>query len=164
MKTTAVLFDWRGTLVVHPDTTSWVGDALRRLGREEAADIVADVAARIEQANGPEDRMDAPGLDTDAARHRTAFMDVFSDAGIDVALAEALYASESDPARNHFAADAVRTVLELKAAGLAVGIVSDIHFDIRPAFAAGLPGQSIPTLSPTRSEPRSRTGSSMTVL
>lgn len=84
--------------------------------------------------------MDAPGLDADAARHRAAFMAVFSHVGIDDDLAEALYASESDPMRNQFATDAA-TIRELKSAGVSVGIISDIHFDIRPAFAAvGLGG------------------------
>lgn len=147
MEITAVLFDWRGTLVVHPDVASWVGDALRRVGRDDGADGVAEIAARIEQANGSADRMDAPGLDADAARHRAAFMGVFADAGLDTELAEALYASESDPARNVFAADAVRTVRALKAGGLAVGVVSDIHFDIRPAFAAVGLGRSIDSYS-----------------
>ena len=80
--------------------------------------------------------MDAPGLDADADLHRATFMDVFSDASIDDALAEALYASELDPARNPFGRDAAPTIRALRRAGILVGVVSDIHFDIRPAFAS----------------------------
>jgi HAD superfamily hydrolase (TIGR01549 family) len=50
-----------------------------------------------------------------------------------------LYAEESDPANNAFAADAQRTLHALRSGGIRIAIVSDIHFDLRPAFtAAGL--------------------------
>jgi len=51
-------------------------------------------------------------------------------------LAGALYAVESDAGYNSFAADAAATVRVLAGRGLRVAVCSDIHFDVRPAFAA----------------------------
>lgn len=132
----AVLFDWRGTLVVPPTIEHWVTDGLRRLGRSAAPNEIAVMTERIIASSGQEDRLDAAGLDTDSRLHRTAFMGVFADAGIEGPLAEAMYASESDYGQNPFASDAAPTILALRHAGILVGIVSDIHFDVRPAFAA----------------------------
>lgn len=134
-----ILFDWRGTLVVPPTLEEWVSDGLHRVGRVREERDVQELAARITASNGIDDRMDAPGIDADASLHRRIFMDVLSDAGIDAPLADALYASESDYTRNPFATDAASTIRVLKESGLRIGVVSDIHFDIRPAFAdAGL--------------------------
>ena len=61
--------------------------------------------------------------------------------GLDADLVEALYAAESDPLLNRFAEDAPSTLRALAGAGLRVAVVSDIHVDIRSAFAeAGLAG------------------------
>ncbi|MHA6667754.1 HAD family hydrolase [Homoserinimonas sp. A447] len=136
MHVNAVLFDWRGTLVVAPTLELWAADALERAHRDASRHPVDDLVARISESNGPHDRMDAPGLDSDRDLHRVAFMGVFADAGVDDELAEALYESELDHAVNPFAIDAAHTIFALKSAGLQVGIVSDIHFDLRPAFAA----------------------------
>jgi FMN phosphatase YigB (HAD superfamily) len=62
-------------------------------------------------------------------------MRVFGDAQIAEDVAEAMYASESDFRRNPFAEDAKPALQQLHTAGIAVAILSDIHFDIRPAFA-----------------------------
>ncbi|MFE6736985.1 HAD family hydrolase [Microbacterium sp. NPDC057650] len=129
---TAVLFDWRGTLVATQSTREWVTDGLLRADR--TADIDA-IIARIDEADGPEHRLDTPGMDADRDLHEHIFFEVMADAGIDPALAAALYASESDPARNPWAADAAPTITALKARGVLIGVVSDIHFDIRQAFA-----------------------------
>ncbi|MBD3940427.1 HAD family hydrolase [Microbacterium sp. NEAU-LLC] len=130
----AVLFDWRGTLVVPPTMDQWAGDGLRRASRPRSERDVRELVARILEANGTEDRFDTPGIDADAALHRRIYLEVLADAGIDAVLSEALYASESDPAFNPFASDAADTIRALVASGVRVGVVSDIHFDIRPAF------------------------------
>ncbi|GAA2790200.1 hypothetical protein GCM10010441_14210 [Kitasatospora paracochleata] len=58
---------------------------------------------------------------------------------MDSVLADAMYETLSDAADNLFAADVAPTLMALKAAGLKVAVVSDIHVDIRPAFLkAGL--------------------------
>jgi len=139
--TRAVLFDWRGTLVTTLGERDWVEQALLALGRERSRAFVDGIVAAIERANGAGDRLDGPGVDSDAALHRRTYLDVFADAGLDAELAEALYAVESDPGRNHFAVDVFDTVQALRARGIRIAVVSDIHVDLRPSFAAaGLGG------------------------
>jgi HAD superfamily hydrolase (TIGR01549 family) len=131
----AVLFDWRGTLVTTLDEEAWATEALRRLGRDDDPALLAGGLATIAG------RLDAPGVDTDAAGHRRTYVEALTDLGIDEDLLDALYAVESDLTLNVFADDAESTLRELCAAGLRLGVVSDIHLDIRPAFvAAGLDG------------------------
>lgn len=132
----AVLFDWRGTLVVPPTFQDWIRDGLSRCRREMDADLVDELTARIVESNGPADRLDTPGMDTDPALHRSISPGVLTDAGIDDQLAEAIYASESDWRQNPWATDAAATLRELAEADVLIGIVSDIHFDIRPSFSA----------------------------
>lgn len=139
--TEAVLLDWRGTLVLTPSVDQWVGDALRALGRDAAPGTVADVVSAIARADGPEHRLDGPGVDSDAALHRATFREVFADAGLDRELAESLYALEADPRRNLFADDVHETLVGLRERRVRVAVVSDIHVDLRPAFDdAGLGG------------------------
>jgi FMN phosphatase YigB (HAD superfamily) len=131
----AVLFDWRGTLATTLSEEAWAAEALRRLGRDDDVAPLADALAEIAG------RLDAPGVDTNAARHRRTYLDALADGGIDDELAESLYAVESDTSLNVFADDAAATLRELCAGGLRLAVVSDIHVDIRPAFAAaGLDG------------------------
>lgn len=130
----AVIFDWRGTLVLTPTFRGWVTEALRRLGRDTST--AADVIAAIDVA-----RLDAPGVDADATLHRETYYGAFADAGLDDDLADALYEVESDPAFTPFAVDAAATLHTLHANGVRIGVLSDIHFDVRPAFD-GLPVDS----------------------
>jgi FMN phosphatase YigB (HAD superfamily) len=135
----AVIFDRRGTLVSGLSERRWVHKALALLEREADPEAVVAVLAAIVEADGPEHRLDAPGMDTDAALHRRTFFGVLEDAGLDRPLVEALYAVESDPRNNPFAEDVAATLEALHAADLRLAVLSDIHFDLRPAFhAAGL--------------------------
>lgn len=139
--TSAVIFDWRGTMVTTPTESEWVEQALLAIGRDASRASVQGVVSAITEANGEEDRLDGPGVDSDAALHRTTYMEVFADAGLDRALAESLYAVESDPTHNRFALDVPETLEALRDRGVRVAVVSDVHFDLRPAFdTAGLGG------------------------
>ena len=132
-----VLFDWRGTLVVSPTSEEWAAEALRRLGRPADEREVGELAGRLAQV---EDELDGPGVDSDPDLHRRTYRRVLAALGLDEELVTALYEVESDPACNVFAEDAARTVNGLRDAGLRIAVVSDIHVDIRPAFAAaGIP-------------------------
>lgn len=141
MDFTSVIFDWRGTLAYTQGDQEWVADAFQRAGVVPSRQEIDAVVDAITKADGPEGRLDAPGLDADAGLHHSVFMQVFEDAGIASCLAEALYASDSDFDRNPFATDVAETLRDLSSAGVRVAILSDIHFDIRPAFAnAGIAG------------------------
>ena len=124
----AVLFDWRGTLVTTPTYAEWVGEAMRRIGRPAQDDAVEKLAAFIADA---EARLDGPGVDCDADLHRRTYLTTFAELGIEPGLAEALYAVESDPSVNVFAADAAGSLGRLHRAGLRIAVISDIHIDIR---------------------------------
>ncbi|MDP9459751.1 MAG: hypothetical protein M3Q22_05665 [Actinomycetota bacterium] len=131
-----VLFDWRGTLVVAPTVEEWATEALRRLGRSAGAEAVDKIAPLLAQVA---DDLDAPGLDADATLHLSTYQRVLAGLGFEPEIVMALYEVESDPACNPFAGDAPATLMALAGAGLRIGVVSDIHVDIRPAFAsAGL--------------------------
>lgn len=135
----AVVFDWRGTLVTGLGGKDWVAEALRRLGRNTDPDLVDEVWRTIAAAAGDPDRLDVLGVDSDRERHRTVFYDVFADAGLDARLADALYAVESDPSLNRFAVDVGPTLRAIAGKERKIGVLSDLHFDLRPAFrAAGL--------------------------
>lgn len=132
----AVIFDWRGTLVTTLSDQEWVREALLLVGRDSDPDGVNRVLTSIRTASGDDDRLEGPGVDSDADYHRRTYLEVFHDAGCDDDLARALYAVESDAHHNPFATDAVSTVLELRRRGVQVAVLSDIHFDVRPAFTA----------------------------
>lgn len=135
------MFDWRGTLVTTLTELEWVQQALSAVGRDPASTDVDGIVAALGSATGAEDRLDGPGVDSDAALHRRTYMSVFADAGVDRELAEALYAAESDPRHNAFALDAAETLVALRDRGSRIAVVSDVHFDLRPAFdGAGLAG------------------------
>jgi phosphoglycolate phosphatase-like HAD superfamily hydrolase len=129
-----VLFDWRGTLVTVLDPRDWVREALRRLGRAADDDATAVLREAIRSAAGHPDRLASPDCDTSMATHRRTYYGVFADAGLDGDLADALYAVESDPSYNEFALDVAPAIRRLAAAGVKVGVVSDIHFDLRPSL------------------------------
>lgn len=133
----AVVFDWRGTLVTTLDTEHWIVAALELLGRNRDAAAVARVLTAISRADGDPSRLEADGVDCDARRHRATYFAVFSDAGLDADLSDALYAVESDPTHNQFADDVGQTLQWVTTHGCKVAILSDIHFDLRPVFAAG---------------------------
>jgi HAD superfamily hydrolase (TIGR01549 family) len=135
-----VIFDWRGTLVATPTDLEWCRLALARVGRPADGDSAQRLLRQIEDAPAAE-RLYADGVDANASVHRETYFSVFADAGLDSEVAEALYTLESDASLNPFAEDAAETLANIKGAGVRIGVLSDIHFDIRPAFAtAGLDG------------------------
>ena len=114
-----------------------MAEALRRLGRPADPRAVGAIASRLARV---EDELDAPGTDTDAGRHRRTYLRVLRGLGLDEDLVTSPYAVESDPSCNVFAEDAAETLAVLEGAGVRIAVVSDIHVDIRRAFAAaGLP-------------------------
>jgi FMN phosphatase YigB (HAD superfamily) len=128
-----VLLDWRGTLVVAPTYPWLVGTALERVGRPSDPEAVEEVLARLRSADAGE--VESSGIDTDADLHRAAHLRWFGAAGLDPELTEALYATESDVTLNPFAEDVADLLEGLRRADVRVGVVSDIHVDLRPVFA-----------------------------
>ena len=131
----AVLLDWRGTLAVTMTDIQWVEQAFRRLGRVAVAAEIQQVAnALLDAERIPKLAPAWERVDCDAAFHRQTYHRLFTAAGLDPGLAAALYDAESDPAHNPFAHDVAPTMEALKQRGMKVGVISDIHFDLRPVF------------------------------
>ncbi|HZL05897.1 MAG TPA: HAD family hydrolase [Coriobacteriia bacterium] len=129
----AVLLDWRGTLVVAP-TYRWLAEtALMRVGRDATPAAVERVLGLLRDADST--RVDSSEIDTDVVKHRAAYVEWFASAGVDDELADAMYVAESDPKLSGFAADVGDLLHTLTSAGVRVGVVSDIHVDLRPTFA-----------------------------
>ncbi|WP_157573730.1 HAD family hydrolase [Nocardia jejuensis] len=129
----AVVFDWRGTLVTELDSRGWVREALR-LARRECDGPAVDAVLRAIHTPELLSRLQAPDGNTSAARHRSTYFGVFRDAGLDDELAHALWDVDSDMSHNRFAADAADVVSVLRERECAIGVLSNIHFDIRPSF------------------------------
>ncbi|GIG92541.1 HAD family hydrolase [Plantactinospora endophytica] len=133
----AVLLDWRGTLVFTPPLSVWVERSLRRAGLDAGpAEVRRIEAALLAAFRQPEVARADAEADRSVARHRASYDLLFAAAGITDPLAEALYQVESDPTENPFAPDVPATLAALHGAGIRVGVLSDIHFDLRPVFAA----------------------------
>jgi FMN phosphatase YigB (HAD superfamily) len=127
-----VLLDWRGTLVTAPPPRMWVRTALQRTAGDAGPDAVDAVLALLKSAD--RSTVDSGAIDTDIALHRAAYFSWFAAAGLDTRLSDSLYAVECDASMNPFADDVELLLTTLHDAGIRIGIVSDIHFDLRPSF------------------------------
>ncbi|MEY9850286.1 HAD family hydrolase [Streptacidiphilus sp. MAP5-3] len=139
----AVLLDWVGTLIVpkwgasrgYPAGGPWIERSLRQVGRAASAAEVARISAALSEAGNCADVTAGwAGADLAAAAHLAGYLRWVTTAGVDPVLADAMYATLSDVADNQFAVDVEPTLAALKASGVKVAIVSDIHVDIRPCF------------------------------
>ena len=129
-------FDWRGTLVADPPDEWWVGIAVDRLGRNRAeVPGLVDALDAAVRAPGCGRRSERPRHVGDA-RHREATMMWFRNAGLDDELATTLYNLDFEPANHPFFPDVAHALRALHERDVAVGLVSDIHFDLRSEFAA----------------------------
>lgn len=131
----ALLVDWRGTLAVPLTDEQWIGTALEQLGRPAGPSDIDVISARLGAVDAAQ-RFLEPGMDADPERHRRVFQDVLSDAGLDEELSTVLYEVESDPSNDLFADDTLPFLARTRASGIRIAVVSDIHVDIRPSFAA----------------------------
>lgn len=129
-----MLLDWRGTLVVAPTNESLVQAALVDLGRNADPAAIEVVLDQLDSADASE--VESSAIDTDADVHRRAYAAWFHAAGLDEDLAAALYAAECNVAANSFARDVGPLLVALHATGVRIGVLSDIHVDLRPVFAA----------------------------
>jgi HAD superfamily hydrolase (TIGR01509 family) len=133
----AVLFDWRGTLVDDPPDEWWVRTALARVGRDTGAD---EVAALCSALRGAAEQLDVRNgeatCDCSYEGHREWSLAWFRLAGLDDDLALGLYALDLESASHPFYPDVPFVLRALRERGCKVAVVSNIHFDVRPEFAA----------------------------
>jgi HAD superfamily hydrolase (TIGR01509 family) len=143
----AVLFDFHGTLAQVEDPVTWVIAAATACGTRldrGPATVLADRLVTAGRAGGPRPhRVPVHLAEAYADRdlyehsHRAAYTGLAATVSTDVeGLAEALYERLLRPDGWLPYADTGATLRTLHDAGVKVGVVSNIGFDIRPHFAA----------------------------
>lgn len=138
----AVLFDFHGTVAQVEDAVEWVLAAASTCGAildQLRATALADQLVTVGRAGGPRPAKVPPHLaevyadrDLDTYSHRAAYVGLAStvEAGID-GFADALYERLLRPEGWRAYADTVPVLAALSEAGVPVGVVSNIGFDIR---------------------------------
>ena len=135
----AVLFDFSGTLFRLEEQDSWFvgmavderavdGHVQAELMRRLTAPTGRSVTMTDEQYRAWANRDLAPHL------HREAYLHVLRESGLADHHAESLYDRVIDPASWTAYPDTARVFKNLKAQGLRTAVVSNIAFDVRPAF------------------------------
>lgn len=137
----AVVFDFSGTLFRLEHDPSWLSDvtdhrgdpldveAQTELMRRMTAPVTLTVDLDDEHLRAWHDR------DLDPVLHRKVYLEVLRQSGIPrVEQAKALYSKLVDPSAWTPYPDAAEAMRRVSEAGLRVGLLSNIAFDIRPAF------------------------------
>lgn len=150
MPTRAVLFDFSGTLFRLEEDDSWfaglhlIDDTLSPHGRREVDEHAqAELMERLTHPTGGRGvEMSEDAYQTWARRdlaphlHREAYLHVLRASGLAEDDARSLYSKVVDPASWAPYPDTVEVLETLRSRGLKVAVVSNIAFDIRPAFQA----------------------------
>jgi HAD superfamily hydrolase (TIGR01509 family) len=141
----AVLFDFSGTLFDDTgvlDAAVLAAAAARRgvaLTEAEAGDVIGRTLRHVDSPAGFAAR---EGCDLSPEAHRSVWTTLIAEAGpFGPGLTEALYACLTDPGAWRPYPDTVPVLGALRNAGVPVGVLSNIGWDIRPAFeTAGVLG------------------------
>ncbi|WKV75750.1 HAD-IA family hydrolase [Streptomyces sp. PCS3-D2] len=152
---TGVMFDFSGTLLRIESTEDWLGAGLAATGVRLSDEEFRETAGRLAEYGAlPGGRAprkvpaDLEALwherDVSARRHRAAYQGLALAAGLPepaAELARALYDRHMSPAAWRPYPDTAPTLRELRRRGIAVAVVSNIGWDLRPVFRAhGLDG------------------------
>lgn len=143
----AVLFDFSGTLFRLEEDDSWfagmevVDDSLSPAGRRAVdAHVQAELMERLTHPTGGNIELSEAAYQTWLNRdlaphlHREAYLHVLRESGLPSPDAESLYDKVVDPASWAPYPDTVEVLRSLRERGLRTAVVSNIAFDIRPAF------------------------------
>ncbi|MFM9591905.1 HAD family hydrolase [Streptomyces scabiei] len=149
MTVDGVLFDFSGTLFRVESTESWLRAVLRDAGLVLPEPESLRVAEALERAGAlpggavpAEPPTGASGelwamRDRSADSHRAAFTALSRQVSLpDPALHDALYDRHMTPSAWSPYPDAVEVLAALRERGVAVGVVSNIGWDLRPVFRA----------------------------
>ncbi|MFJ9135529.1 HAD family hydrolase [Streptomyces sp. NPDC102256] len=144
-----VLFDFSGTLFRIESAASWLRAALAEAGHELSEEELARTARELESAGalpgGARPTVPVPAhldavwaaRDRSAAEHRAAFTGLSRLVSLPgPRLHDALYERHMAPAAWTPYADAADVLGTLRERGVAVGVVSNIGWDLRPVFHA----------------------------
>ncbi|MER5470934.1 HAD-IA family hydrolase [Streptomyces sp. NPDC002685] len=142
-----VLFDFSGTLFRIESAESWLRAVLAETGHELPEAELARKARELESAGalagGAPPALPVPARlaalwevrDRSAEQHRAAYTGLSRTVSLpDPGLHDALYDRHMTPAAWRPYPDAAEVLGALRGRGLAVGVVSNIGWDLRPAF------------------------------
>jgi HAD superfamily hydrolase (TIGR01509 family) len=136
----AVLFDYSGTLFRLEEDDSWF-TGIQVDEREVDGHVQTELMRRLTQPTGKSVDMDDEqyrnwvNRDLEPHLHREAYLHVLRESGLPEHHAEALYDRVVDPASWTAYPDTAAVLTSLKRQGLRIAVVSNIAFDVRPAFA-----------------------------
>ena len=137
----AVLFDYSGTLFRLEEDESWF-DGIEVDKREVDGHVQAELMCRLTAPTGrsvrmtPEAHQAWVNRDLEPHLHREAYLHVLRESGLADHHAEALYERVIDPASWTPYPDTATVLKGLHRQGIKTAVVSNIAFDVRPAFAA----------------------------
>jgi HAD superfamily hydrolase (TIGR01509 family) len=137
----AVLFDYSGTLFRLEEDESWF-DGIEVDEREVDGRVQAELMRRLTAPTGrsvqmtPEAHQAWVNRDLEPHLHREAYLHVLRQSGLADHHAEALYERVIDPASWTPYPDTAAVLKGLHRQGIKTAVVSNIAFDVRPAFAA----------------------------
>jgi FMN phosphatase YigB (HAD superfamily) len=143
----AVLFDFAGTVLMPLDAPTWVSHAANRAGVTLSQDEIAALAQRYLEAGLPGGPYpdDVPKeiaqmyvvRDLGPEEHRAAYMALLSTVPEPApGFTQAMYEEVLGPEGWVAYSDAAPTVRALQDAGLRVGLISNIGYELRPILAA----------------------------
>ncbi len=120
------------TLAHYPAPADHVGGALRALGRPDGPDQVEPIVAAMGRARLlPEVQALEAVEDTSPEAHHRSEHTLYERAGIDARLAAEMYGLLGQPSFHPCYPDVPEVLAAIGAAGVAIGVVSDIHVDLR---------------------------------
>lgn len=130
-----ILFDWRGTLFHDEDDVDWVRASAAAIGRDFSVAQAKEVLARVAATSQHSDVVAARRRgDCSVDLNRAATLLEFRLAGYDDDLALAIWQRDGSPGVSLPYTDVPEVLAELKTCGMRIGVVSDIHYDLRPLF------------------------------
>ncbi len=139
----AVLFDYSGTLFRLEQDESWLAELTDHEGTPLDIEAQAELMRRMTAPVGQVVELDAEHVhawhnrDRDPGLHRKVYLEVLKKSGVPHAdQAEALYNRLITPSQWTPYPDTEAALKAASEAGLKVGVLSNIAFDIRPAFTA----------------------------
>ncbi len=139
--TGAVLFDYSGTLFRLEEDDSWF-DGMEVDERAVDGHVQAELMRRLTAPTGRSVEMDEQtyrawvNRDLAPHLHREAYLHVLRESGLADHHAESLYGRVIDPASWTPYPDTARVLAALHGRGVKTAVVSNIAFDVRPAFVA----------------------------
>jgi HAD superfamily hydrolase (TIGR01509 family) len=142
----AVLFDFSGTLFRLEEDDSWF-DGIKVDERQVDGHVQAELMRRLTQPVGrsvemtPEAHHAWVNRDLEPHLHREAYLHVLRESGLADHHAETLYGRVIDPSSWTPYPDTPEVLKGLHRQGIKTAVVSNIAFDVRPAFeATGIAG------------------------